>query len=296
MPATVRLGKISDLYLRYIGSLGDQFQARHGENGSTHVAAVCMSNDKPHDPGRAVVKFYHASDKGWFNEYAAWRLAHALGVRVSPHAALLIGRRSDITPGHGPELNAAVAGTGTPVVLWCTSALEPHKNIQAALGRQWESAVLKTDAGQRIAAMDGWLGNCDRIATNLLWWVSEGGAFTAIDHEKAAFNVDWTVRGVPHYDEPGPNGEKPAANTHLIGHIQTAQRSNDKSTRQAASKMASALAGHSKNHSSTWAAMRTELAQEARNNFGTSACDRLLSFLDHRVTEDSIKRRLGLVI
>lgn len=296
MPATVRLGKISDLYLRYIGSLSDQLNTTQGQNSSTHVASVCMDPDKPQEPGRSVVKFFHLSDKGWFNEYATWRVAHALGVRVSPQAALLVGQRADITPGHGPELNAAVAYVGTPVVLWCTSAMTPHKNIQTALGRQWENAVLKTDAGQKMAAMDGWLGNCDRIANNLLWWVSEGGAFMAIDHEKAAFNVDWTVSGVPHMDEPAAGGQAPAANTHLINHIQHAQKSNDKPTRQAASRMANTLAALSKGHAPTWSAMRAELALEARNNFGTMACDRLLSFLDYRVTEDSIKRRLGLVI
>lgn len=296
MAAKVRLGKISDLYLRYIGSLGNQLHTTQGQNGSTHVAAVCMDPEKPLEAGRSIVKFFHLSDKGWFNEYAAWRLAQALGVPVPPYAALLVGKRTDITPGHGPELNAAVADTGTPVVLWCTSALEPHKNIQTALGRQWESAVLKTAPGQHIAAMDGWLGNCDRIASNLLWWVSEGGAFTAIDHEKAAFNVDWTLTNVPHLDEPGASGRKPAINTHLINHIQSALRSKDKTTRNAAKKMASIMVIISKNHTPAWNAIRAELAQEACNNFGAQACDRLLSFLDYRVTEDSINRRLGLVI
>jgi len=296
MPATVRLGKISDSYLRYIGPLGEQIQAHLGENRTTHVASVCMDPDQPMVPGRSVVKFFHLSDKGWLNEYAAWTMAQILGVRVPPKAALLVGSRSDITDGHGPELKQATKHVSTPLVLWCTSAMEPHRNIQTALGRSWESSVLKTEAGRRIAAMDGWLGNCDRIASNLLWWASESGALMAIDHEKAAFNQDWTLKTPEHLDEPSADGTPARVRTHLIDHIQHARKSNDKKTRQAASGMANAISALSKHHPDAWKAFREDLAVAAGNNFGPAARDRLLSFLDYRVTEDSINRRLGLVI
>ncbi len=295
MTATVRLGKISDSYQRYIGSLGVELKAGHGMNASTHVASVRMNPEAPTHHERAVVKLFHLSDKGWFNEYAAWTLAQRLGVKTSPRASIMVGTRGDITPEHGKELNEAVRYVTTPIVLWCTSAVEPSKNIQAQLGRFWEKAVLHTEAGQRMGAMDGWLGNCDRIETNALWWAVEGGGLVAIDHEKAAFNQDWTVRQPEHHDEPDAASTKPVLETTLLKSIHAAMASRDKATRKAAKGLANAMYYISEQqHAPAWAELAHQLQQQAETNFGTQAAARLLSFLTYRVTEDCIRRRFGL--
>lgn len=295
MPATVQTGTISTHYRRYLGSLRDHLKVPTGENSSTHVGSVLLDPDHPQQAGRAVVKCFRLGDKGWFNEYTAWLLGHALGVRMPPMAALLVGQRSDITAGHGPELETAARYATEPLVLWCTSALEPSKSIQAVIPKNWEQTVLKTDAGQRVAALDGWLGNCDRIGTNLLWWVGPGGAYVAIDHEKALFNRDWVSADVPHLDEPDAQGNPPEHHTHLIGLVQAAKNANDEATRRAANRLTAQLMELSLTHDAAWQALRGQIAQHAVTNLGPTACDRLLSFLDYRVTEDSIKRRLGLL-
>lgn len=47
----------------------------------------------------------------------------------------------------------------------------------------WEVAALRGEHGRRLAAFDGWVGNCDRIADNAPFWVSRS-AIAAIDHER----------------------------------------------------------------------------------------------------------------
>lgn len=295
MQATVQTGKIATHYRRYLGSLRNHLKVSTGQNTSTHVGTVLMDPAQPHLPCRAVIKCFRMGDKGWFNEYAAWTLGNALGVRMPPMAALLVGSKTDITPEHGPELHDAALYATEPLVLWCTSALEPSKSVQSVIQKKWEQTVLKTDAGQRIAALDGWLGNCDRIGTNLLWWASATGAYVAIDHEKAVFNIDWINHDVRHIDEPDPHGNPPVDRTHLIGLVHSAKNDKDDATRRAANRLIDKLMELSRTHDATWQAMRAQLAQHAVTNLGPTASERLLSFLDYRVTEDSIKRRLGLL-
>ena len=297
MANQVRFGKISDLYLRYSGSLAQELKTTGGMNASAHVASVRMDTAKPLTAGRSVVKMFRLSDRGWFNEYAAWTLAQHLEVQTSAYSAILVGHASDISDKHGPELIEAVKYVDEEIVLWCTSAVEPSKNVQAALGRYWQKIVLATQPGQRLAAMDGWIGNCDRIDRNALWWSSGSGSLVAIDHEKALFNHDWTNSDVPHLDEAAADGSPPAEETQLAKVITRHMKSEDKTLRKNARAAANTLFHLSQTkHSPTWDHVGPEICSSAEANFGTQARDRLVSFISYRVNEDCIKRRYGLTI
>lgn len=297
MPATVYPAKLQDAYSRYIGPLGSQLQARHGMNPTTHVASIRMDAANPTKSERAVVKFFQMNDRGWFNEYFSWTLAQHLGVKTAPRAALLVGTAADITAGHGPELNQAAHMGSAPMVLWCTSAVEPASNVQQAMGAKWDRQVLTTPEGRRLAAMDAWLGNCDRIAANLLMWRSSIGGLVAIDHEKSAFNEPWPFVHARHLDETLGADGKPIAGTVLLNFIQKAAGSKEKSVQKAASSACNDLFHISEtSHPKALSDCQRTLADHAELNFGPQAAQHLLSFLSYRASEDCMKRRYGLVI
>lgn len=295
---TVHETTFSSGYRRYLGPLGSELNAKVGMNPSTHVAQVCLNPDTPNTPERAVVKHFFFSEKGWVNEYACWLFAHALGVNVAPRAALLVGTKSDILPDHGPELNSAMQAAGVPMVLWCTSAIAPTQPLQQVYGLSWEQAVLRTPHGRRLAALDGWIGNCDRIEGNALFW-STAGQLVAIDHEKMVFNQDWTLRPPVHRDEADPslNGGLRVVATTLLERLSVARRSADRAVQRTARSAANEIFEHSRTeHPRALATHRASIEAKATSNFSAQAASNLLSFLDARVDEAAQRRRLGLTI
>lgn len=297
MTPSIHHDSFVNAYRRYIGPLSKELPATLGMNQSTHVAYVCLSPEQPTQSERAVVKHFRYSSYGWVNEYVAWILAQQLGVRTAPRAALLIGQPQDLTPAHGPELNEASRYMTEPLVLWCTSAVEPTQPVQQAIGRKWETVALRIDSGKRLGAMDGWLGNCDRIAANTLYWTSGTGGLVAIDHEKMAFNCDWTQNAVPHLDEiPDENG-KPKAATKLIDAIINAKRSKEKSTRKAANTASNDMFSVSKKqHPKALDACKASIESIISSNFNQNANNNFISFLNHRISDQSIKQRYGVLI
>ena len=281
-------------YRRYIGSLGDELNAKNGMNASTHVASVCLT---PNDPGkteRAVVKHFRFSDHGWANEYVAWTLAQQLGVVTAPRAALLIGRPSEVAADHGAELNYAVVHDPDPFVLWCTSAIEPTKPVQQVLSRSWERAVLNVANAQILAAFDAWIGNCDR-AVNTLYWHVTGGGVVAIDHEKMVFAQDWAQHPPLDLDTVPADEEKAA--TFLLDALQKAKASTDSSTKRAARRANQKMYEASKGKHAAALSHCTNLIQEmVTPNFSARACQNLLTFLERRAADDSVNTRFGYMI
>ena len=295
MPA-VHQTSFKQAYRRYSGPLASELPANLGMNGSTHVALACLDPGNPDKPERAVVKHFHYFDRGWANEYLAWTLAQALGVPTAPRAALLIGNRDDITADHGPELLAATRLTPGPLVLWCTSAITPTQPLQQVLGRSWEKAALRMESGQLMAALDGWVANCDRIENNALYWVAQG-ALVAIDHEKLAFNQDWTQYKPTHEDEKLDANGKPLLTTRLIDVLMAAKKSTDKTIKKNARAAAAAMFEHSQTkHPVAFAQCSQEIAALVNDNFSSTAYGNLVSFLDYRVLEDCLKKRFGLML
>ena len=292
---TVHQASFNQACRRYIDSLGAVLPATLGMNKSTHVAEVCLDPAKPNTAEVAVVKHFRYQDKGWANEYIAWTLAQNLGVHTPPRAALLIGHTSDIIPAHGQELATAAHHADAVFVLWCTSAIAPTQPLQQVYGRTWEQAVLRADTGRRLGSLDGWIANCDRISANALYWSAQG-SLVAIDHEKLAFNKDWTTSNVEHDDEKFDKLGKPIEKTRLLAVLMAAKKSSDSQTKKNARTAASAMFEHSKTeHPTALAACRAEITSLVDNNFSTSASGNLLSFLDYRLAEDCLKKRFGLL-
>lgn len=296
--AAVHKSTFSQAYRRYIGPLGEELAAKVGMNPTTHVANVCLNPNAPDIAERAVVKHFFLSDKGWVNEYVCWLLAHALGVKAAPRAALLIGARSDLIQEHGLELNTAMKYATVPMVLWCASAIEPTLPLQQVFRTGWEQAILKTENGKRLAALDGWTGNCDRIESNALFW-SSYGQVVAIDHEKMAFNQDWSLLSVKHRDEADPvlNGGLPQIKTRLLEALNKARNSTEKTVRRAANTANNEMYEHSRQkHPVVFADHSAEIEDVANKNFSPQAATNLLSFLNSRLDEAVQRRRFGLTI
>lgn len=292
----VHQASFKQAYRRYSGPLASELPATLGMNSSTHVAHVCLNPDKPDLPERAVVKHFHYFDRGWANEYLAWTLAQTLGVVTAPRAALLIGKPEDVTADHGPELNAATRLTPDPLVLWCTSAITPTQPLQQVLGRSWEAAMLRINAGQLMGALDGWIANCDRIENNALYWVSQG-ALVAIDHEKLAFGQDWANYPLTHDDEKTDANGKPLQKTRLIDVLMAAKKSKDKTTKTSARTAAYVMFEHSKTkHPVALSQCMTEISALVKDNFSSTAYENLVSFLDYRVLEECLRKRYGLML
>lgn len=291
----VHQASFNQAYRRYIDSLGAALPATLGMNKSTHVAEVCLDPVNPNSSEKAVVKHFRYADKGWANEYIAWTLAQSLGVCTAPRAALLIGNTSEITQDHGRELLSATKYDDGLFVLWCASAIVPTDPLQQVYGHSWERAVLRVDAGRLLGALDGWTANCDRIAANALYWSSRG-SLVAIDHEKLAFNKDWTIAPVDHDDEKLDAAGKPLEQTRLLAVLVAAKKSKDKQIKRFASTAADAMFEHSKTqHPIALAACRHIIQELVEDNFSKLASKNLFTFLDYRLTEDCQKRRFGLL-
>ena len=143
--------------------------------------------------------------------------------------------------------------------------------------------------------MDGWTANCDRIAANALYWSSRG-SLVAIDHEKLAFNKDWTIAPVDHDDEKLDAAGKPLEQTRLLAVLVAAKKSKDKQIKRFASTAADAMFEHSKTqHPIALAACRHIIQELVEDNFTKLASKNLFTFLDYRLTEDCQKRRFGLL-
>jgi hypothetical protein len=158
------LERYASHYERYNGPIG-----LRGANQTTHTAEVRF----PDGAALAVVKAFPVGEKGWLNEAVAWTVGRALGIPVPPKAMLLAVAPSELAAATDPELAIAHrhwAASG-PIVMWCASRLDvkPPQNVWRM---NWEAAVIKGASGQRLAAFDGWFGNCDRIAENAPYWVS----------------------------------------------------------------------------------------------------------------------------
>jgi hypothetical protein len=294
--SSVHRANFKQAYQRYSGPLASELPANLGMNTSTHVAQVCLNPEKPDTPERAVVKHFQYFDRGWANEYLAWTLAQVLGVPTAPRAALLIGKREDVTADHGPELLTATRLADGPLVLWCTSAVTPTRPLQQVLGRSWETAALRVDSGRLMGALDGWVANCDRIENNALYWVAQG-ALVAIDHEKLAFGQDWINSPLTHEDEETDATGKPVLLTRLIDVLLAAKKSKDKAIRTNARTAAYAMFEHSKTkHPVALSQCLNEVATLIQNNFSTKAYENLISFLDYRVSEECLKKRYGFIV
>ena len=297
MPASAYQATFTSAYRRYLGPLASELPASLGMNSSTHVASVCMDPGEPSKAERAVVKCFLFTEPGWANELVAWSLAQQLGVKTAPHAAVLIAQQQDFAADHGPEINNFAQYATAPIVMWCTSAIEPTQPVQQVLGHNWETACLRTQAGRNLGAMDGWIGNCDRLVQNALYWTSGTGGLVAIDHEKMAFGQDWSRTVLQHCDEMQGADGKPLLTTRLISAIKSAHKSKDRNVKKAAVTAVSTMYAASKGgHPNALAGCFNLISTTAANNFGTQAGANLLSFLDYRVSEDCMKRRFGILI
>ncbi len=293
---TVHEATFRDNYRRYIGPLASELPATLGMNTSTHVAEVCLDPDEPKKSERAVVKYFRFTDQGWANEYVAWLLACELGVVTPPRASLLIGNHDEITEGHGEELKTVARFDSGPMVLWCTSAVEPTRPVQQVFAKPWERVALGVESGRRMAAFDGWTGNCDRLHQNTLYWTT-GHTLVAIDHEKIAFNQDWTTAPLQHFDMMLDAAGEPKIRTRLLDALTRALSSSDNAVKKKAKEAKSAMFEHSKvSHPAALKLCSGLISRLLDSNFSNESSENLLSFLEHRLSDECMKSRYGYAI
>jgi hypothetical protein len=145
--------------------------------------------------------------------------------------------------------------------------------------------------------MDAWLGNCDRISNNTLYWTSGDGGLVAIDHEKTVFNQDWAQLQPIHADDHLDANGNPLAETVLLKAIKAATKSTDSAIKKAARAAKSKLFDYSRNtHPAAFNHCEADVRAMATANFGAQASQHLLSFLSFRISEDCQIRRYGLMI
>lgn len=204
---------------------------------------------------------------------------------VPPHAMLLAASPDDLISAKEPELVLARnqwAGAG-PIIFWCASKLE-IKQPQYVWSTGWERAVTAVPYGQKLAAFDSWLGNCDRIAVNAPYWTTKG-RIAAIDHERLAFNRNWISGPVQHLDVMG------LCATHLLKELRSAV-DKKKMKSSEGEKLISKIVVFSRCHSDVLERVREDLKNLIVDNFGEAAADNLLKFLTERAEQDSINVRL----
>ena len=277
---TPSIERFATHYERYNGSIGQ------GANKSTHTAEVRFDS-ATHE--LAVVKAFSFLDKGWLNEAVAWTLGQAAGVAQPPKAVILVATLEELSGMTEAEMVLARnldAGRGEPIVFWCASRLAT-KPPQYLSSLSWENVVLRGSAGQRLAAFDGWIGNCDRIASNAPYWAARG-VVAAIDHERLAFNQDWLAAAPEHFDRMG------IAETKLLERFHKAQKSNVFKPKQAR-EIASALHSMSVEHAGHLANCRHDIENRLLVNVSKKASNDLLTFLSERATDVYISERLGVV-
>ena len=273
------IDRYSTHYERYNGQIGQ------GANKTTHTAEIRFDQSLI---GLAVVKAFAFADKGWLNEAVAWTLGRSLGLAVPPRAILLVAAPGELASASEPELQVAHATLSPkgPIILWCASRLET-KPPQQVLSMSWETVILRGEHGQRLAAFDGWIGNCDRISDNAPYWVTRG-LIAAIDHERMAFNQDWIAGAPQDFDRQGD------AKTRLLDRLHAAQKANVFKPKQATAIVA-AMQGMSELHAVHLANLRAEIEQELLVNVGATAGGNLVTFLEDRATQDFISKRLGVL-
>lgn len=280
-PKTPAIEPFASHYGRYNGAIGQ------GENKTTHTAEVRF-DAATH--ALAVVKAFPFDSAGWLNEAIAWTLGKEVGLAMPPRAVLLVAKPEDLKDATEPELVRAykTMAYGKAVIFWCASRLST-KPPQQVWSRSWENVVLKGRAGQELAAFDGWIGNCDRIADNAPYWESRG-LIAAIDHERLAFAQNWLLAPPVHLDREKGSTVK----TYLLDRFHLAQASGVFKPKQVREVSAS-LEQSSKGHAPHLAACRADIAARLLNNVSAAASANLLTFLDERATEDFIAKRLGTV-
>ena len=277
--STPQIERYSSHYERYNGAIGQ------GANKTTHTAEVRFDASST---GLAVVKAFSFHDKGWLNEAIAWTLGRAIGLAVPPKAVLLVAEPNELAKVIEPELALAYQTwvNGGPIVLWCASRLAT-KPPQHMMSASWETVALRGQAGQELAAFDGWIGNCDRIADNAPYWTARG-VIAAIDHERMAFAQDWYAFLPQHFDRQGK------ASTRLLDRLHAAQQANVFKPKQAKAIVA-ALDSMSMKHATHLASVRSEIESELLVNVSAAAKANLLSFLDERAGRAFVSDRLGIV-
>jgi hypothetical protein len=269
-------------YGRYGGPVSSK-----GDNKTTHIAEVKFSGGDE----LAIVKAFSFVDKGWLNEAIAWALGSALGVDMPPRAILLIANPSDLESLKDPEIQTALRefGYSGPVVFWCTSKLEID-SPQAIFGYSWEACVLREDAGQKLAAFDGWIGNLDRNANNAPYWVSRSKV-AAIDHEKMVFGQNWISSGPRHKDRI----KKGCGETNLLEALQGALASR-KVTYDDWARIVDRIRVFSEMHCDVLERLKPEIEAVIESNFNSCASCNLINFLSERAADDFIGQRLGLML
>lgn len=291
-------GSILDRYRRYMGPLAG-IGAKTGRNKTAHVASIAAEVDGEIVPTRCVVKMFHASDCRWFNELFAWLYGRAVGVSVPPCATVLYGSANDIRELNRPELTQGVEGVTTPMILWCTGVISPRAKIQIPVSKDWSEVILSRQDGKALAAFDSAIGNCDRIAENVVFWTAGGGELVAIDHEDAAFAQDWTIGPIELIDErAGRVFTHPTQLLHWVeANMKSATGKGAKGRKAALQSLLSECYHISEQgHHKGWAIVRDEVAKFATASFNPSAAQRLLDFVDHRVTPDSRNARFGFFV
>jgi hypothetical protein len=153
-----------------------------GINVGTHIAAVRFNANS--NPSQAFVKFCGPSEHDLFYEVLGYTLAHHLGIRQPPRAAVIIVPL-DLIRKSGGLIPDWIPKTITAIPAFCTE-LSPSRSI---------SYLYETDAIMAkyqhlfkdchnwyacVSAFDEWLANNDRNAGNILQLSPE--VYSVIDH------------------------------------------------------------------------------------------------------------------
>lgn len=189
-----------DAYKRYIAPVRSR-----GWNDSTHFAEIDFGDGRE----EAVVKLL-ICDTTWpqaGNEAIGHVLARLGEIPGPQKAGILVADAGFLAMVLGSDYPADAPREGD-VLAWCAS-LVPHLKISTWTQAREEAvmrAVLKSECGARIAALDLWLCNGDRNPHNLLRL--PGGKWAAIDHEMLFMTTQ--VRGDWRH---GPIDHLPASST-----------------------------------------------------------------------------------
>lgn len=204
-----------------------------GWNPTTHLAEI----DFGHGDEAAYIKLILTPHwPALANEAIGWHLAHACEIEAPERAAIITGS----TDFWNSVLGSLPPGTPAQadISAWCVSscATAGHETWVTLDEDTAALALLKTSAGQQIAAFDTWLLHPDRHPKNLLR--TGPGRWAVIDHELILNGT------IGHWRAPPPNL---CGTAYLLARLQSL-RSNGRISRAQMEQTCSGMVMYAERH------------------------------------------------
>lgn len=259
--------------------------SHRGANESTHIADIRYPVQRA--PVKSVVKLLPPGGLQACNEAISWLVLRAIGIPSPKMAALLLISEKKAKAVLGSRIvNSEFVHDGY-VMAWA-SQLQESRSIRAlfagsAADEKW-LAVLKTEAGAKLAAFDEWLHNRDRNTGNVLY--AGDGSCLAIDHEQVFNFQNWHAAELQHAEEFGDS----------LRVLDRAQRGN-KLKPDEWKGITNAMIHHSHGHAEALNVCRQQVEELLLRVYsaesGTKFSERILNFISARCTDHWMQQRVG---